>query len=1023
MPDLEPELRQIVERAAGLDERLGPHFAATGTLADATLEQWRRAAGAGNPARFRARLAWSGLGEGDAERALARVRLANGWLPEWAGTLRAILHACRVGAPVHPAPAAPQGDEQPFEAVLHPVASLALRALDARVPATPRVRPEARAALERALVRALARLAAPVLLEAFTAFRAARLPSPGDAADAAHGEFTAAQRHGGFAELLGAHPVLARLLAVAVDQWVSATAEFLRRLEQSLPRIAAELNGGADPGAVTMLQPGISDPHGGGRTAVTVDFEHGPRVVYKPRDLGMERAWNALLAWMNDAGAPHPLRTLAIVGGADGGHGWMEFARAHPCADADEAAAYHARAGALLCVAYALGAVDMHLENVVAAGAHPVLVDLETVLQPVPSNGYAGVDRARAAATQGLFNETVLGTGLAPVWQMGPTGVCFDPSGYTGGSGAQAPFTTRTVWTGVGTDAVAPRREPAPVQRGHNVAVTAADGGELECDVAAHAGDLARGFRETWRFMAARRERLLAEEGPLAPFRGRPVRFLFRPSATYAHVLEQSLQPPALRCGAQRGVRLELTARAFATANGVLPLWPVHAQEVRELEALDIPLLTVDSGATALGPVDGCFAEPALGRALRRIAALDEAGLGRQERVLASALAVRFPAAASSSPGAPAIHAGADPFVDSPEGWTAEAARIGRELARAAVPTAGGGVTWVTLAALGPAGRHRIEPAGFGLHGGNAGIALFLAALAARTEDAEARALAYAALAPARGVIAQGAEAAARLARECGPAAESWGGLVHALSTAGTLLGDRELVDDARRLALAGDAAASPAEAVLGLLSLHAATGDADVLARADAAGALLAAAPVSALPPAAAARDAHGVLGPAWALLRLAAATGTAAHRTVALRRLADPRVRALAGRAAAVPGHTLVQLATLHALNPAAAASAPAPDPALPAADTLAEGALGVAAALHEAGRRAGRGELEHAGRQVAARALQRARHDGGYRLRADLGTGAFDAGLFRGVAGIGYICLRLADPRGLPCPFLWS
>jgi lantibiotic modifying enzyme len=74
------------------------------------------------------------------------------------------------------------------------------------------------------------------------------------------------------------------------------------------------------------------------------------------------------------------LRTLKLIERGD--YGWSEFVVASLCTAQDEVARFYEHQGSYLALLYALNAVDLHNENVIAAGEHPMLVDLEALFHP-----------------------------------------------------------------------------------------------------------------------------------------------------------------------------------------------------------------------------------------------------------------------------------------------------------------------------------------------------------------------------------------------------------------------------------------------------------------------------------------------------------------------------------------------------------------------------------------------------------------------------------------------------------------
>jgi lantibiotic modifying enzyme len=89
----------------------------------------------------------------------------------------------------------------------------------------------------------------------------------------------------------------------------------------------------------------------------------------------------------------------------------------------------------------------------------------------------------------------------------------------------------------------------------------------------------------------------------------------------------------------------------------------------------------------------------------------------------------------------------------------------------------------------------------------------------------------------------------------------------------------------------------------------------------------------------------------------------------------------------------------------------------------DTLCCGNVGRIELLLTAADELGRPELRQQAHGWASTLVGRATEDG-YQLSTDLPRGVVNPGLFRGLAGIGYLMLRLAQGAGgeLPCVLLW-
>jgi lantibiotic modifying enzyme len=278
---------------------------------------------------------------------------------------------------------------------------------------------------------------------------------------------------------------------------VTAARELLQRVEVDRAELETLFNEGHPAGSVRRMEAELSDPHDGGRTVAVVTFDRGLGVVYKPRPVGLEAAFHALVEWWNRAAGDVDLRAARAA--PHGNYGWAEFIEQAPCADEAAAGRYYERAGVLIGLAWLLDATDLHCGNLIAQGEYPVLVDLETLLHP----RWPGERRS------------VLDTGLVPQWIRGPDGGLYDVSGL----GAIA-----TQWFA---------GEQVPMER--NVVRTR---GEITSPER-FAERIVGGFRRAAAVVRSRREELLSADGPLQRFSGQPVRVILRHSLAYRSALTE----------------------------------------------------------------------------------------------------------------------------------------------------------------------------------------------------------------------------------------------------------------------------------------------------------------------------------------------------------------------------------------------------------------------------------------------------------------------------------------------------
>ncbi len=212
------------------------------------------------------------------------------------------------------------------------------------------------------------------------------------------------------------YPVLGRQVMTALDQWSAVTVEWVRHLADDWPLIRATYFPTGDPGVLVKLVAGAGDRHRGGHSVHIATFANGARLVYKPRSLAVDCHFQELLDWVNAHEAPVPFRTIRLLD--RGTYGWVEFISAATCSTPDAVGRFYQRQGGYLALLYALRATDFHFENLIAAGEHPVLIDLESLFHPNVAPAQSG--RLDAPAIHAML-ESVLRIGLLP-FRMGADG-------------------------------------------------------------------------------------------------------------------------------------------------------------------------------------------------------------------------------------------------------------------------------------------------------------------------------------------------------------------------------------------------------------------------------------------------------------------------------------------------------------------------------------------------------------------------------------------------------------------------
>jgi type 2 lantibiotic biosynthesis protein LanM len=689
--------------------------------------------------------------------------------------------------------------------------------------------------------------------------------------------------------LLREYSVLARRLTCAVESWVGASLEFLERLCADWDSLLATFGPDAESGRLVSVKGDAGDSHRGGRSVMIAEFANGFRVVYKPRSLSVDVHFQELLEWLDRRGTHPPFRRLKIV--ECGTHGWVEFVSPRPCQTPEEVRRFYVRQGAYLALLYALEATDFHFENLIAAGEHPVLIDLESLFQPRVTG--ADIKQPDVLLASQTAIHSVLRVGLLPQRMLAKEGYeGLDVSGL-GAVAGQATPERAVKLEGTGTDEMRVARGRSELPGGSHRPGLGAE----EVNASDYTEQIVEGFAAMHRLLARERESLLAEGGPLARFAADEVRVIVRDTHSYGLLLSESLHPDLLRDA------LELE-RFFDRLWVGIENHPyrerVIAAERADLLRGDVPFFSTrpdsrDLWGNSAGPVTDFFDETGLSLVTRRMRRLDEEDLARQVwfiRASMTTLSVELTAAdwPSYDMKEPRAAAGAAALLDA-------ASAVGDRLAAIAL-RGERDATWFGLDSM----RERsltLRALDHNLYEGLPGVALFLAHLGALTRREGYTELARAALTTLRRQAERGRSTIRRVG-----AFDGWGGVLYALAHLSALWSEPRLLEEAHELVAllptlieqddSFDIVGGAAGCVGGLRSLYLRAPSARVLDAATlcgerlVAGALEMERGIGWITPAPAKRPpsgfSHGAAGIAWALLKLSALTGDERFRAAAL-------------------------------------------------------------------------------------------------------------------------------------------
>ncbi|MGB3636549.1 MAG: type 2 lanthipeptide synthetase LanM family protein [Rivularia sp. (in: cyanobacteria)] len=1112
------EITDIIAKATFLSECLNKPLGDAENIEDKDqleannrLNRWCQVVAQGNWKKFHKRLQWDELDIDKARSILTSSHMnITHIIPQWALTLEEIIESTQDQAEIcNLQIKSPIYDEEPifFEDLFLPIIKVARKKLLIYLTSLnfsycnsllELLSESAYLALERRLLCQLINISEKTLEFEFSHFRPFKYnlltllgTDVNFSSDKTHYQtFIQQNLQDGLLAFFQKYPVLGRFIATQVGFWVESTAEFLQRLEKDIVDIKKlfqpqqentdfeqedDLSQTNLLGKVVQISQNLSDSHNQGRCVIALTFESGLKLIYKPKNMGLQVAYNELLDWCNQRKVFLPFKILKVLDHEN--YGWIEYVEQTPCISEESAQRFYKRAGMLLCLVYALGGNDCHLENLIANGEYPVLVDVETLLHPNVKQVENDVEKPDLPLISQQLFDTVLNTGLLPCWELSQDKrTAYDIGGF-GSLDQQALLLRISQWKYINTDKMHQQYENRIMPAEKNIPFLK----EIPLSPNDYVGELVEGFQQMYNFLIKQRQNILADSAPLRKLQEQQVRFLFRNTKVYGNILRKTFIPKLLQSGIDWSIELDILARAFLITQNKPKDWSILHSEIAQMEQLDIPYFVAFSSSDALSvkldkPIKKYFKEASYKQIVSRLQRLNATDLNLQLSIIQgtfSAMVAKLSVSEYADETKLTLASVDDSNYKTQNQLLLKAQDIASEICSNSIQIENSGITWLGFSYLPSVNRFQLKFSDKDFYEGNCGIALFLAALDYVNKKSKYRDIILEALKYTRRVVQiDDSELAHKFVKIIGiGGATGIGSIIYSLVRISHFLKEPELVEDALKFSvlitpeIIGtdkqlDVIDGTAGTILGLLALYHETSDITVLEKAIACGKHLLNHQISidGLPKTWKTKQdkaltgfSHGTAGISYALLRLYAVTDDVVYLEAAKEGIAyenklfssesknwpDLRSIALKNGQPGFPiswchGSVGIALARLGGISTLATdeiyqnieiALQTIEKSTLHSVDHLCCGNLGQCEALLVAAQKLSRPELYKMAQQKIAWVIDRAEKNRGYQLFANLPTQVLNPGFFQGTPGIGYELLRLAYPEALPSVLLWE
>lgn len=169
---------------------------------------------------------------------------------------------------------------------------------------------------------------------------------------------------------------LFELIRLRIHNYLSYINEILNHIALDFDNLGTLIPNFNSPLKLADIKLGSGDTHTDGRSVAKLVFNQGV-IYYKPRNGELDIHFFDFLDELYSYNSKFKFKRMQVIN--KGSYAYFEQIEHVLIKDQDEMRIYYEKLGYLLCIMYTLNGTDFHSENIIAHGAEPVLVDLESL--------------------------------------------------------------------------------------------------------------------------------------------------------------------------------------------------------------------------------------------------------------------------------------------------------------------------------------------------------------------------------------------------------------------------------------------------------------------------------------------------------------------------------------------------------------------------------------------------------------------------------------------------------------------
>ena len=378
------------------------------------------------------------------------------------------------------------------------------------------------------------------------------------------------------------YPCLERLIFECIRNALDNYKIFVDRLAQDHDLIVEKLCEGKNFSHILKIKGGISDSHKKGSSVFIVSLDNGYQIVYKPHSLECEEKYQTFLDFVSK-GCKYTIGKYTILN--CGKYGWEEYVQQADCHTEAEVKRYFYRFGMLIFANYILNTNDLHVENLIAVGETPIIIDTETIL------GNYRVDYAETARDRIhlIIQDSVLYSGLLPCYKYAQAGHGINMGAINGSAGDEYPITIPRIKDNFTSNMHFEYVHPVTEENSNQVILKG-----RSVDPTKYKQEVNEGFCDAYLNLLKRKKKALEA---VKVFCNINIRYLVQDTQRYSMILHTSYHPDFLQNAMFRELMLCSLLKDYKKVQGNIE---IVRSEIMDMLEMDIPYFYMNSSDTDL---------------------------------------------------------------------------------------------------------------------------------------------------------------------------------------------------------------------------------------------------------------------------------------------------------------------------------------------------------------------------------------------------------------------------------------